>query len=304
MPIIGNTMTMRFAMSPMYIRSATSRATPVNSNRGSEGIRSLCMDVFRHNMCLSAARRFGHSVRSLMCAGKRMGDSCMNRAVAGRMDMDNCEGGPNGVRMPENESPDVMSPQYRQAISRDAEGILRIIAEHDRYENVLSSRASMSEEGFLLAKLTVPEIDAILKTEPAVYVATHEKQVVGFIIGTRARSNLYEDLKGCSINWTDGDVEEIYNDRKHLYLWLIGVQARYQRRGIASGLLETLHARAAALGYEAVITDVMASPVDNQASVDLFNAHGYIKSGLLRISDYFGSGSSVWQIFSKKLDHI
>lgn len=154
----------------------------------------------------------------------------------------------------------------------------------------------LSEEGFLFADLTVQQYENYIKTEPAIYVAYADDQVVGFVMGTYAKSNKYENLFKAKIYWQNKIIKSYYEADRYLYLWMIGVKKAYQNRRIGKCLIEVSKLRSKELGLLVLIGDFMKEPVKNLKSEFFFRSQNFLPCGILNIADYYGSGNSKWEI--------
>lgn len=190
---------------------------------------------------------------------------------------------------------------FRAATIGDAAAILRIINQNRRFDQYRQGGVAQSDEGFLLADLSLQEVATIIEQQPLVYVGISGDQVVAFVVGTTAEVNLYENLKGWSIEWHSEQCSREYRNRTHLYLWMMGVDAPFRRSGVGKKLLLLVEEKARNLGYRSLIGDVMLTPILNRASNAFFERMQYEMGGILTIADYYGSGLSSWKIWFKVL---
>ncbi len=179
---------------------------------------------------------------------------------------------------------DAHHPQLNTIIG----GVLKV-----QSQLVATREQARADKGFLISRFTPPEMHGLFINRDARLVVCEgaDGDIQGYTLTTHVSefTDLYKDGSGGRL-----DVTRDLDFSKFRYLYQIAVSPRSPRRGIGSALL----ARVKSETPGGLITDVLKSPVANQASIQFFLRHGFRREGLLTLGAYRSFGELQSEVYS------
>lgn len=182
--------------------------------------------------------------------------------------------------------------KVRRANLDDASVILDI-AKANHYDRTKHDK--VSSKGFILTELSKEESCNYISKE-IVHVIEDSSGIHGFTIATHPHNQRYEKLSDPKLKWNNDDIEKLYLNEKLLYLWLIAVDPSSQLKGLGKILMEECIVSARELCFAGLFADYMIQPIKNERSKNFFCNRNFKISGTLDLSDYYGTGTSKYEI--------
>ncbi len=137
------------------------------------------------------------------------------------------------------------------------------------------------DQGFLISAFTEIELRNIIQSGGHIHVAQMNQKTIAYILTCPIRE--FTDLITSSTQAT-GTLEsnETIRFGDYRYLYQIAVAKNHARKGVNTQLL----AYAKTIEQMPLLTDVLISPLDNDASVQFFKKNGFNSIGYLFLSSY------------------
>lgn len=169
----------------------------------------------------------------------------------------------------------------RQASSREGSSLASVVALVE--ETLLEKQADPEGAGFLITRLTLTDLEALLSRGANLLVAEAEGKIVGYALMTSLQ--MLEE-------YTPTFMGEAANDgwpsaaQGHSYLFQVAVSREFRRAGLAHSLLS----KAKETSPNGLLADVLIRPLVNRPSLALFQASGFRRVGTLSFPAYPGLG--------------
>jgi len=185
----------------------------------------------------------------------------------------------------------------RKAIEKDAPYILNVMRDNMSYYKSSEEGKKEDKEGFILANYSAGQMKAIISKHTVFVCENSKKEITACAIGTVPEANKYEKFKNNKITWENEAAKKAYNSNDYFYLWIIATLRNSAGKGLGRKMTSFIEHVAWDQGYNHILCDLMAKPIQNQRSRGFFIRLGWTPVGILDIMDYHGSGPCSWEIF-------